>query len=103
MVKNKPAWVNVPQKEAYVALSPEARAPVNDMLVRFLLWMAVLLGVLFLYIQVGMFAVALGQWKGLPLWPMLVITGGVVAYIIVLYVMISRAIRRATEVTSKPS
>jgi uncharacterized membrane protein len=95
VVRNKPAWVNVPRKAEFMALSADARAPINDMVARFVLWMAVLVEVLLIYIQAGMVAVALGAWKTLPVWPSFAIIGGFVVYISIMYVRISRAIRRA--------
>ncbi|MBI3071343.1 MAG: DUF1648 domain-containing protein [Deltaproteobacteria bacterium] len=100
IVRNKPTWVNVPRRAEFVALSPEARAPVTAMLTHFLAWIAALVEGLFIFIQAGMFAVAMGTWTLLPGWPFIGFIGVFVVYIVVMYVRIARAIRRATTVST---
>ena len=61
-----PELWNIPEKKRFLALSAQARAPVEESLRAMLAWAAVLATLLFVGIHLGMYATATGRTRGWP-------------------------------------
>lgn len=76
LVRHRPNLVNVPSKELFLRLSPDARLrAVARPTQVFLLWTLLLLSLLFLWIVEGTARVAVGSAATLPSWPIFVFLG----------------------------
>lgn len=95
-----PRLWNIPQKERFLALSTEARAPIMNTLRGFMDGMAVAMLVLFDVIQWWTYRTAMGAAPGLPrLFPLIVaaiVVGAVIASV-ALYVRLQRQILEASR------
>jgi uncharacterized membrane protein len=63
-IRSPDLW-NVPDKKRFLALSPEARAPVVELLQKYLAWTATALIMVFLAVQTGVYESATGRAHGL--------------------------------------
>jgi hypothetical protein len=98
----RPQLWNIPQKQRFLELTPEARQPIVRMLVSFIDFVILLVYVLFIDIQVTMYRVAVGATSGLSHSLMLTIFGIVGLIIIgglVFNVRVARAVLDGTDST----
>lgn len=90
-----PSMVNLPRKDLFLRLSPEARTAVMAPTSTYLLWVVMLLQLLFLYIVEGMGRMATGAWTVLPVWPVFLFLVGVLGGLPFLIRTINRALAKA--------
>jgi uncharacterized membrane protein len=75
MARNSPALINVPRKEIFMQLSPEGRLLIIAPTRVFLMWVAALISMLFVWIVEGSARVAVGIDSKVPIWPVFVLLG----------------------------
>ena len=92
LASDHPEWINVPNKERFLALRPEQRRLAMHPARSALSWIAVHLNGLFLYILIGTERVANGAWSTLPSWPVLVFVAVVIGTVIHLIVRANRVV-----------
>lgn len=63
-----PETWNVPEKERFLALSPEARRPIVGVLETYLAWVAVVVTLVFAAVQLGVYLTAVGRTTGIPIY-----------------------------------
>lgn len=98
LFRRNPKWVNVPNKEAFLALGPEQREPFWASLRDVFLSLAAGCNLVLFGVSAGTILVALGRYDRLPwwgVWPGLVLVFGLVAVNLVRMV---RVIPRVTSV-----
>ncbi len=78
--RNPELW-NVPDKRRFLALSPQARAPIMAQLRTFVAWVGVVLTAMMCVMQAAVFRAATGASQGLPGWSLAAIGASVVAII----------------------
>ena len=85
--RKRPGKMNLPRKmrEKFLSLSPENQMPVFRLQMVYIYWVCVLINLLYLYIQAGMYRVAVGQLVWVEFWiPLMAFMGVIVFSIIVL-------------------
>jgi uncharacterized membrane protein len=93
-----PALWNIPQKESFLRLSPEARAPVMARLERWMATVGILVSCIFMEAHYSSYQVALGRASRLP-WHSDVVTGGIVALIFLSMFVVLRGVGKQIERT----
>ena len=93
----QPHLWNVPDRDRFLRMTPQERAPVIDSLLRFLGWTALAVTALFAVLHVGVYRVAVGNATGLDGvdWVILALVIGILAAALVLNRRIRRRIRKA--------
>ncbi len=61
LIQRRPDLINIPSKEAFLALTPAQRQPVIDTLRRSMCWLAMIITSMFGVIQIGSYRTALGD------------------------------------------
>lgn len=92
LADSHPEWINVPNKERFLALRVDQRKLAMQPVRIALSWIAVYLNGLFLYILIGTERVANGAWSTLPSWPVLVFVALVIGTVIRLIVRANRVV-----------
>lgn len=92
VVRTPETW-NLPDREAFLRLTDQQRAPVMDSLLAYLGGVSILTTLLFLALHVGVYTTAVGFTDGLP-WYIGVLTAGSVALILGGAVVLRRRIDR---------
>lgn len=92
LADSHPEWINVPNKERFLALRADQRKLAMEPVRIALSWIAAYLNGLFLYILIGTERVANGAWSTLPSWPVLVFVAFVFGTVIHLVVRANRVV-----------
>lgn len=87
-----PDWINVPNKERFLALAPAQRRLAMEPARIALSWIAVHLNGLFLYILIGTERVANGAWTTLPSWPVVIFVAVVLGTVVHLCIRAHRVV-----------
>ncbi|HEX6909097.1 MAG TPA: DUF1648 domain-containing protein [Longimicrobium sp.] len=78
---NHPETWNVPDKRRFLALDPQARAPITAKLRAFVAWVGVVVTAMMCVIQAAVFRAATGASRGLPPWAMAAIVASVLVMV----------------------
>lgn len=92
----RPDMVNIPSKEKFLALGPEARTRVLEPLRAMLFGMPLVVNLIFCYVLLGIYAVATETMRVLPLWPVALLIASQLIFTIGSIYAIQRAIRQET-------
>ena len=97
LVRNAPGLCNMPKKELFLRLSPEGRMAAVAPTRTFLFATIALFQGMFAWMIEGSARVATGASTTLPIWPVLVVVGGVFILLVPYFLATGRAIERAAS------
>jgi len=94
LAEHSPHWINVPDRERFLALDAPARRRALEPLLALLCVLACEITLLFAWIQYGSLRVATGDWARLPSWIVLVAIAALVATALAVLPIARRALDR---------
>lgn len=95
--RKHPKYLNMPNKEKFLALPPERQEPIWRLMKATIVWMAAPVNAMLFYAQISIHRVATSGASEMAVWPLFACLGGMLLATIWLTVRLVRAVKRTVN------